>query len=170
MRKISQWILKIIGWRVIITTPDYPKCLICVAPHTSNWDFILGELAYLSIGRRAGFLMKEAWFFWPLGIFFRAIGGIPVPKKRGSSLTDEIVKKFNDSPRLVLAITPEGTRKATSRWRHGFLHIARQADIPLLLGILDYGTKNIRITDQFIPTGDVEADMNAIKDFYAPYS
>ncbi len=170
MRKISQWILKIIGWSVTITTPDYPKCLICVAPHTSNWDFILGELAYLSIGRRAGFLMKEAWFFWPLGMFFRAIGGIPVPKKRGSSLTDEIVRKYNESSRLVLAITPEGTRKATTRWRHGFLHIARQADVPLLLGILDYGTKSIRITDRFIPTGDVEADMNSIKDFYAPYT
>lgn len=169
MRKLSQFILRIFGWRVEITTPDYPKCLICVAPHTSNWDFILGELAYLSIGRRAGFLMKEAWFFWPLGPIFRAIGGIPVPKHRGGSLTDEIVEKYRKSPRLVLAITPEGTRKATSKWRHGFLHIARQADIPLLLGVLDYGHKLIKISDQFIPTGNVEADMNSIKDFYAPF-
>lgn len=168
--RLSRWILKIIGWKVTITTPDYPKCLICVAPHTSNWDFILGELAYSSIGRKAGFLMKEAWFFWPLGYFFRAIGGIPVPRKRGSSLTDEIVEKFRNSPRLVLAITPEGTRSGTAKWRHGFLYIAKEADVPLLLGAIDYKHKTIEITTEFIPTGDVEADMHEIKQFYRPFN
>lgn len=167
---LSKWILKIIGWKVTITTPDYDKCLICVAPHTSNWDFILGELAYSSVGRKAGFLMKEAWFFWPLGYFFKAIGGIPVPKKRGSSLTEEIVQKFRSSSRLVLAITPEGTRKGTAKWRHGFLYIAKEADIPLLLGAIDYKHKTIEITTEFKPTGDVEADMRAIKDFYSKYN
>lgn len=67
-------ILKLFGWKVSITVPDYTKCIICVAPHTSNWDFVLGELAYASVGRKAGFLMKDTWFFWPLGCFFRAIG------------------------------------------------------------------------------------------------
>ena len=167
---LSKWILKIIGWKVAITTPDYDKCLICVAPHTSNWDFILGERAYSSVGRKAGFLMKEAWFFWPLGYFFKAIGGIPVPKKRGSSLTEEIVQKFRSSSRLVLAITPEGTRKGTAKWRHGFLYIAKEADIPLLLGAIDYKHKTIEITTEFKPTGDVEADMRAIKDFYCKYN
>ncbi len=157
------------GWEVEISTPDYPKCLICVAPHTSNWDFLLGELAYRSVGRKAGFLMKEAWFRWPLGYFFRAIGGIPVPKKRGGSLTESIVKKFNDSQRLVLAITPEGTRKATAKWRTGFLHIAMEADIPLLLGGIDYKYKIIEITREYKPTGDIEADMRAIKQFYSQF-
>lgn len=167
---LSKLILKIIGWKVNITTPDYSKCLICVAPHTSNWDFILGELAYTSIGRKAGFLMKEAWFRWPLGYFFRAIGGIAVPKKRGSSLSQVIVDKFNDSERLVLAITPEGTRKGTAKWRHGFLHIAMEANVPLLLGAIDYKRKYIEIDRQFIPTGDVEADLKAIKKFYSQFS
>ncbi|MBO5297036.1 MAG: 1-acyl-sn-glycerol-3-phosphate acyltransferase [Candidatus Homeothermus sp.] len=167
---LSRLILKIIGWKVNITTPDYAKCLICVAPHTSNWDFILGELAYTSIGRKAGFLMKEAWFTWPLGYFFRAIGGIPVPKKRGASLTKTIVEKFNDSQRLVLAITPEGTRKATAKWRHGFLHIAMEANVPLLLGAIDYKRKYIEITHQFTPTGDVDADLREIKKFYSRFS
>ena len=74
MKLLSRLILRMIGWRVEITVPNYPKCIICVAPHTSNWDFILGKLAYLSVGRKAGFLMKEAWFFFPLGLFFKAIG------------------------------------------------------------------------------------------------
>ena len=82
MRKLSAAILRLLGWRVTITIPDYPKSIVCVAPHTSNWDFVLGELAYTSVGRKAGFLMKDTWFFWPLGCFFRAIGGIAVPRRR----------------------------------------------------------------------------------------
>lgn len=168
---LSGLILSAFGWKVEITVPDYPKCLICVAPHTSNWDFILGKLAYASVGRKAGFLMKDTWFFWPLGSFFRAIGGIAVPRKRktGVSLTDVIVEKFNTSERLTLAITPEGTRSRTSDWHTGFLHIAQRAGVPIALGVLDFGSKRIMIERTFEPTGDVEADMRAIKDFYRPF-
>lgn len=163
-------LLQAFGWKVSITVPDEPKCLICVAPHTSNWDFVLGKLAYASVGRHAGFLMKAQWFFWPLGCFFRAIGGIPVERKNKSlSLTDVIVRKFEESPRLQIAITPEGTRSRTSRWHTGFLHIAMRAGVPIQLGVIDYEHKFIRIENLFIPTGDVDADIRAVKDFYAPY-
>lgn len=167
---LSKAILRIFGWKIEITTPDYPKCLICVAPHTSNWDFILGELAYTSVGRKAGFLMKESWFRWPLGYFFRAIGGSPVPKKRGSALTEAIVELFNSKQRLAIAITPEGTRKPTAKWRKGFLYIAQEADIPLLLGAIDYKNKRIEIKTQFHPTGNVEEDLRNIKAFYRPFN
>ncbi|MCM1066032.1 MAG: 1-acyl-sn-glycerol-3-phosphate acyltransferase [Muribaculaceae bacterium] len=168
---LSAGILRLFGWKVSITVPDYPKCLICVAPHTSNWDFILGELAYTSVGRKAGFLMKETWFRWPLGYFFRAIGGIAVPRKRpgSASLTDYVIERFRSCDRLALAITPEGTRSRTSTWHTGFLHIALGAGVPIVLGAIDAPTKRIMIERTFIPTGDVEADMRAIKDFYAPY-
>lgn len=163
---LSRQILRIAGWTVDITVPDYPKCIICVAPHTSNWDFILGKLAYASVGRKAGFLMKESWFFFPLGLIFKAMGGIPVPRRKGSSLVDTIVAKFNASDRLALAITPEGTRSRTTEWRHGFLHIAYQANVAIMLGAIDFGTKVISIRDTFIPTGDVDSDMRKIKDYY----
>lgn len=162
-------ILKIAGWKVNITVPEYPKCIICVAPHTSNWDFVLGKLAYASVGRKAGFLMKEAWFFFPLGLIFKAIGGIPVPKKRGGSLVDTIIEKYNDTQRLSLAITPEGTRSRTDKWRYGFLHIAYGAHIPIVLGAIDYSTKDIIIENTFTPSGDIEKDMRAIKDYYRPF-
>ena len=85
-------LLRLSGWKVDVTVPDYPKCIICVAPHTSNWDFVLCELAYSSIGRKAGFLMKESWFFFPLGYIFKALGGIPVSRKhKGGNLTSAIV-------------------------------------------------------------------------------
>lgn len=163
-------ILKIAGWRVDITVPDYPKCIICVAPHTSNWDFVLGKLAYASVKRKAGFLMKEEWFFFPLGIFFRAIGGIPVSRKRHNSLVEAIVDKFNHSTRMALAITPEGTRSATSKWHLGFLHIARQANVPIVLGAIDFRTKHIVIEKEFTPTGDAEADIKVIKKYYSRFT
>ena len=168
---IAGLILRLLGWKVEIDVPDMPKSIICVAPHTSNWDFILGELAYTSAGRKAGFLMKDTWFFWPLGCLFRAIGGIAVPRRRKStgSLTEFLVNKFNRSERMTIAITPEGTRSRTTRWHTGFLHIASEAHVPIVLGVLDFGTKHIFVNRTFEPTGDVEADMRAIKDFYAPY-
>lgn len=166
MKLLAKWILKIVGWEVIITAPDYPRCIICVAPHTSNWDFILGKLAYMSVGRKAGFLMKESWFFFPLGLFFKSIGGIPVPKKRGASLVDVLIEKFKSSDNLCLAITPEGTRSKVSQWRSGFLHIAKGANVPILLGKFDFKNKCIIVNDEFVVSGDAEDDMLRIKTYY----
>ena len=171
LEALCRTILKIAGWTVNITVPDYPKCIICVAPHTTNWDFVLGKLAYASVGRKAGFLMKESWFFFPLGLIFKAIGGIPVPRRRkGYSLVEVIVDKFRAADRMAIAITPEGTRSRTEKWHTGFLHIAVQADVPIVLGAIDAATKNIIITDEFTPTGDVEADIRAIKDYYSRFT
>lgn len=166
-KKILEWS----GWVVDITVPDYPKCIICVAPHTSNWDFILGKLAYASIGRKAGFLMKETWFFWPLGYLFRSIGGIAVPRgrKRKGSLVDFLINKYNTSDRLTLAITPEGTRSRTEHWHTGFLRIAYATNVPIVLGILDFGHKEIIIRDKLDITGDIAKDLRYVKDYYRGY-
>jgi len=165
---VSAKILKMFGWRVNITAPDFDKCIICVAPHTSNWDFIIGKLAYRAVRRKAGFLMKSSWFFFPLGVFLRAIGGIPVYRKvKKGSLVEQLVQRYNNSSRLVIAITPEGTRSRTVHWHTGFLNIAYRADIPVLLGVLDYGNKYIDVSTVFYPSGDNQTDMRKIKDFYA---
>lgn len=160
-------ILRMFGWKVEITVPDVPKCVIVVAPHTSNWDFIIGKLAYWSVGRTAGFLMKSAWFFWPLGAFFRAIGGIPVePRRQGVSLTKIVVQKFNDAARMQLAITPEGTRARQTQWHTGFLHIALDANVPVMLGVIDFAKKEVVVKDQFKPSGNIDADLRAVKEYY----
>ena len=164
---LSGRLLKLFGWKVEVTVPDVPKCIICVAPHTSNWDFIVGKLAYASVGRTAGFLMKSAWFVWPLGCFFRSIGGIPVaPRGEGKSLTQEVVEKFQSAERMQLAITPEGTRSLQPNWHTGFLHSAREANVPIMLAVIDFCKKEVRVTDEFIPTGDIEADLHTVKEFY----
>ena len=167
---LAALILKLAGWKLEITVPDYPKCIICVAPHTSNWDFILGKLAYAAAGRKAGFLRKEAWFFWPLGPIFRAIGGIPVPKVRGGSLVETIVKRFDATDRMQLAITPEGTRSRVTKWRTGFLNIAREANVPIVLGAIDFKKKEITIVRTFTPSGDNERDMAEIKKYYRQFT
>lgn len=150
-----------------ITVPDYPKCIICVAPHTSNWDFIIGKLAYASVGRKAGFLMKSSWFFFPLGYIFKAMGGIPVKRKKsGISLVEALIHKFQSSPNLTLAITPEGTRSKTCVWHTGFLAIASGAGVPVLLGAIDYKHKKVIITERFAPTGNTEDDIASIKRYY----
>lgn len=164
-------LLKLFGWTVQITAPDFDKCIICVAPHTSNWDFVLGELAYTSVGRKAGFLMKESWFFFPLGYFFRKIGGIPVARKnKKQSLVQTVVDLFNASEKLTIAITPEGTRSRVVRWHTGFLQISAQANVPCLLGALDFANKRIIIDKVFTPTGDMEADMRKVKDYYKQFT
>ncbi len=161
--------LKLFGWRVLCTVPDYPKCIICVAPHTSNWDFVLGEFAWWSLGRKAGFLMKEAWFFFPMKYLFRALGGIPVARRRGSSLTEVIIHKFNETDRMQLAITPEGTRARVTDWRTGFLHIAYEARVPIILGAIDAANKLVHLEKTFTATGDIDADMRAIKNYYRQF-
>jgi len=163
-------ILKWAGWHVDITAPRRQKCVICVAPHTSNWDFILGLFAYKSLGREANFLMKEFWFFFPLKYLLRALGGIPVPRKRKhSSLTDSVIEMFKTRDYVNLAVTPEGTRSMTDRWHTGFIYIARGADVPVQLGVIDYRNKRIIIKDEYVATGNVDQDMAYIKRYYSGY-
>ena len=163
-------ILKVSGWKVDITAPRRDKCIICVAPHTSNWDFILGLCSYHSLGRKANFLMKKFWFFFPLGFLLKGLGGIPVPARdKKSNLTDEIIKKFDSSEYINLAVTPEGTRSRVEKWRTGFLYISYGAHVPIQLGIIDYSTKTVLVKDEYIPTGNIEKDMDFVKEYYSAY-
>ena len=155
------------GWRINLIQELPKKCVICVAPHTSNWDFIIGMLVKFALNIKANFFMKKEWFFFPMGAIFRSMGGVPVVRKKGgSSLVDTLVEQFKTTDKLVIAITPEGTRSRTSEWRTGFLRIAQQANIPISLGALDFDKKEVTITETFTPTGDIDADMRAVKDYY----
>lgn len=163
---LSRFILHISGWKVICTIPDLNKCVICVAPHTSNWDFIWGKLAYLSIGRFAGFLIKKDWFFFPFNRIFSSMGGIPVDRSRKTDLVEQIAQQYKTHERFSVAITPEATRKRNPNWKMGFYYIALKAEVPIVLAYLDYGKKEIGLTRIFYPTGNEEADLKEIKAFY----
>lgn len=157
------------GWRTNVTQPTPKKCIICVAPHTSNWDFLIGQLYYASIGLTSQFLMKREWFIWPLSILLRRIGGIPVERSRHTSLTDQMAANALRSERFSLAVTPEGTRSLVHQWKRGFYYIALKANLPILLYAIDYPSKTITCTYTLHPTGDVETDMRTIMHYYRQF-
>ncbi|MEA5130149.1 MAG: 1-acyl-sn-glycerol-3-phosphate acyltransferase [Proteiniphilum sp.] len=167
MKGFSKFIFNnILGWHVRGEFPDSAKCVIAVAPHTSNWDFLIAKLAYSSIGRTANFLIKAEWFVFPFNLFFKSLGGIPVTREKNSSLTDSLAAEFNRRDQMQLAITPEGTRKPIQEWKRGFYYIAFKAGVPILLVGLDYGKKEAISLGLIYPSGDYEKDIQEIKSRY----
>lgn len=155
-----------LGWKVVNVPSDIPKCVITIAPHTSNWDFIMGKLAYSSVGRTANFLIKKEWFVFPFNLFFKSIGGIPVERSKNNSMTEALVSEFRKHDKLQLAITPEGTRKPVKEWKRGFYFIALKAEVPIVLIGLDYGKKEAVFLDIFHPSGDYPTDIVKIRSYY----
>ncbi len=166
-RLISTLYLKMIGWRREGSLPDIPKYVIIVAPHTSNWDFPIGLAMAFVLKLRGYWLEKDSIFRWPFHGFFRWLGGIPIDRSRSSDVVAQMVQVFNERAKLTMVMAPEGTRKKVTYWKSGFYHIARGADVPIVLAFLDYLRKAGGIGPVFNPTGDIEADMEYIRTFYA---
>ena len=165
MKKIlSKIIFWLIGWEVIGIS-DYPKkCIVVAAPHTSNWDFLIGRCYGYIVDITPKYLIKSELFFPVLGTLFKWDGGIPVYRKSQHNIVDQIVAKFNNADKLILGIAPEGTRKRVEKWKTGFYHIANNANLPILLLAMDYKNKKVGIINQFIPTDDIEKDILFIQD------
>ncbi len=160
---------RLLGWKTNVTVPQYDKCIVCAAPHTSNLDLFIGKLFYGAIGRKTSFMMKKEWFFFPLGLLFKAVGGIPVDRSKKTSLVDQMAETFAKRSHFHLAITPEGTRKANKNWKKGFYYIAQKAGVPIVLIGIDYTTKTISATKSIVPSGDIEKDMQEIKLYYKDF-
>ena len=163
---LSKFILKLMGWKIGKVLPEVDKCVIAVAPHTSNMDFIIGKLAYTAIGRTANFLIKKDWFFFPFNHLFNSIGGIPVDRNKRTSITEKLAVEFEQRDKFQLAVTPEGSRKPVRKWKKGFYYIAYKANVPIVLVALDYGTKTVSFLDTFYPTGDTDGDIATIRAKY----
>ncbi len=167
LQQICRWILyRRMGWKTEITVDHPDKYIICLAPHTSNWDFVMGQLFSRAENLKTNFLMKKEWFFGPLGPIFRRLGGIPVYRSRHTSMTDTLAKAAQTSTSFKLCVTPEGTRSLNPDWKKGFYYIALKAGIPILLYALDFEHREIRCTRSVTPTGDFDADMRSIKLYF----
>ena len=166
MKKIYSLLLRMMGWKSLLAAKIPDKCVICVAPHTSNWDFIIGMIFYKSLGKKPNFLMKKTWFFFPLNYIFKAIGGFPVDRSKKTSLTEQMRMEFDKRTQFQLSITPEGTRKKNDKWKTGFYYIAQEVQVPITLAYLDYSKKTIGTLGNFTPSGDVIGDIDKIKQFY----
>lgn len=166
MKKFYKFILKVLGWSIKVEVDLPDKSVICVAPHTSNWDLPLGLVVYKAMGRKASFLIKKEWFFFPMNILFGALGGIPVDRSKKTSMTEQIAEVYHSREKFELAITPEGTRKANAEWKKGFYYIALAAEVPIVVGAIDYKKKEVQFLAYLKPSGDVDADLAKIKDYY----
>ena len=157
------------GWKTDITEDHPEKYIICLAPHTSNWDFVIGQLFVGARGMKSNFLMKREWFFWPLGTLFRKLGGIPVHRQKKTSMTDTLAETAKRADTFRLCITPEGTRSPNPEWKKGFYFIALKAGMPILLYGLDYEKTLIQCTKTIWPSGDLESDMREIKLYFKDF-
>lgn len=169
-KKLCSWVLySLMGWKAEVTVGHPAKYIICLAPHTSNWDFLIGLLYSRSVGMKSNFLMKKEWFFWPLGPIFRSLGGIPVWRSKHTSMTDRLAETAKRESMFHLCVTPEGTRSLNPEWKKGFYFIAMKAEIPVLLYGVDYQQKKITCTKSFIPSGDIDAEMREIKLYFKDF-
>jgi 1-acyl-sn-glycerol-3-phosphate acyltransferase len=170
MRKIARFIIWLLGWKIDKHSPEgVKKCVIVMGPHTSNWDFIIGRLAFVSYGIRAKFLIKKEAFVPVFGWFLKRMGGIPVDRSKNNNITDQAVKMFEEEDELYLVFTPEGTRKYNPKWKRGFYYIAQKAQVPIYIGYMDYEKKIGGFHSLFQPTGDVDKDIAYIKEVLSQF-
>ena len=165
MQRFCKFLLKLLGWKSFGEAVKENKCILVGVPHTSGWDFIISWIYYTSLGGKANVLIKKEFFFWPLGLILRKMGGIPVNRTKGANVLRQTIHLFKKREFMHLAITPEGTRKRTKNWKAGFHTIPRSANIPFYPTTFDWGRKELRIWEQFDITDDAKADIKRLKDF-----
>ena len=159
--------LKTLGWRLGGELPNEPKIILAGAPHTSNWDFIIAMAVILTTGIKLSTLMKEEAFIWPLSILWKWFGFIPTNRNSPTGIVGEVVSHFECNEKLWIGVTPEGTRGKTTQWKTGFLRIAHQADVPIVLMSLDYANKTWHFGRLFKATGDHNKDLAEIRDYFS---
>lgn len=170
MKYFARFILKLFGWKIDEHAPEgVKKCVVVVGPHTSNWDFILGRLAFFMYGIKPKILIKKELFFPPMGWILKWMGGIPVDRKKNNNITDLAVNLFNENETMYMVFTPEGTRKYNPNWKKGFYYIALKANVPIYICYMDYEKKIGGFHSPYYPTGDVDHDIAYIKSIMGQY-
>jgi 1-acyl-sn-glycerol-3-phosphate acyltransferase len=167
MKTISRIILRLLKWKIIGELPDLPKYLGIAAPHTTNWDWFFMLLFKFSSGFDFHWVGKDSLFKPPFGFIMKGLGGVPVNRSVRANFVDQIVEQYRLHDRFAIALTPEGTRGKASFWKTGFYFIALGAKIPILMISDDYPSRTIEIGPLLYPTGDIQADFDLIRKFYA---
>jgi 1-acyl-sn-glycerol-3-phosphate acyltransferase len=164
---LSRIILRIFGWHTNAILPKgVNKAVMIVAPHTSYLDFVIGRMTFWSSRIKIRVLIKKESFFFPLGLLLRILGGVPVARGKKNNLVGQVTELYRKNERLVVVITPEGTRRRVNQWKKGFYYIAMEAKVPIALAFIDYGTRTGGIGPLFYPTGDYERDIIEIMNYY----
>ena len=165
MRWLSYRVMRWLGWEIAGDLPDVPKMVIVGAPHTSNWDFFLFLGAIYHFGIKVNFLGKASLFRWPLGAMFRKVGGIPVHRAIPGGLVGQVKAAFDAAERMILVVAPEGTRKAASHWKSGFVEIAAGAVVPVVIAGVDGANRVLTVSPPFDASGDRGVFMDQVRAF-----
>ena len=168
LRTISIVILKILRWQTRGGELPHQKFVLIGAPHTSNWDFPLMLMVVLKLRLRVFWMGKHTLFPFPFSGLMKWLGGIPINRSASHNVVRETVRQFKENKDLVVLVPPEGTRSKVARWKTGFYHIANMAEVPILMGYVNAEKKEAGFADFFYPTGDLEGDLEKIREFYHP--
>lgn len=171
LKIIGKLILQLAGYKIIDTTPkgvqNYQKAVMIAAPHTSNWDYVYTMAALYALDVPIKYLGKASLFKFPLGFLIKKLGGVPVKREQKNNMVNDMAKMINDSiEQIILIIPAEGTRSYSKEWKSGFYHIAQTAGVPIILGFLDFGKKEVGFLNEFNPTGNYENDLKIIQKKY----
>ena len=168
-----QWLgveaLFALGWQISGSIPNEERIVIVVAPHTSNWDFLVGMSSILALNLNVKWLGKKSLFMPGISWFFRWLGGIPVDRKNPNTLIEHIVKIVDRENGLMIGVAPEGSRKKVDRWKSGFLRIASQTKSKIMFIGIDATSKTLKIGQLFEPSGDTEKDIIFVMDYYKQF-
>ncbi|WP_329743572.1 1-acyl-sn-glycerol-3-phosphate acyltransferase [Dyella sp. A6] len=159
-------LLRLSGWRLVGELPDEPRLVVIGAPHSSNWDGVWGLMMKIALNIDVNIMIKREVMDSPLGIILRPLGLIPIDRKAAINIVGQMKKRFAEHERMWLGITPEGTRKAVTQWKSGFLRIAHAADVPILPVFFDYPSKTFTLGTPVRATGDFDADMARIRGLF----
>ena len=171
MKLLAQIVFWLSGWKISGKWPDGLKKAVLIAiPHTSNWDILYARSAFYLMEVPVKFTIKKEVMVGPLGWLIKALGGIAIDRKRISgkrkqTYTETMIQMLKEREELVIMVTPEGTRSYASRWKSGFYHIAQGADVPVVIGFLDYKRKLAGIGPVIQPNGNLEGQMEEMKVF-----
>lgn len=162
-RALGRGLVRLSGWRMEGEVPNQARCVVALAPHTSNWDFFIAIPFLLALGIKASWLMKKEAFYWPGKGLLLKMGGVPIDREAPQGLVGQVVSWFNEKEAVWVVLTPEGTRDKVKQWKTGFLQMAKQADVPIALAGWDYQNKVVRFAGTFEPSGDDQADLEHIQ-------
>lgn len=162
-RQIGRAIFRIFGWRVEGEFPNRGKAIVALVPHSSNIDFFLTIAFIWATGMKASFLIKHTVFWYPLGNIISALGGIPVDRSQQNGLVRDVTRQFQEKSKLILGITPSGTRRPVSEWKDGFARIAAAAKVPVVPAVLNYRTKTVRLAPLIEGVTEIQQIMARVR-------
>ena len=160
---IGRTVFKLTGWKLGGNLPNESKLVIVALPHSSNFDFILALSVIWGWGLKINFMAKHTLFKFPQGLFFRAVGGIPVDRRSAHGLVEKMTHEFNSRSSLILGIAPEGTRNSDGSLKAGFARIAKAASAPVVPIIVNYKTKTLTLGNLVSDLSDVDGIIEAVK-------